>query len=150
MPLSRPNKASIGQHDAEGPDASRNKLKASKIAPDLEGCGPSQPSNPNKDPTIDRCLYPGQTKLPPASTAPRDRTPSRNKLKASIVVPDLEGCGSSQPRNPIKPRQSTHALPRVNKASIGQDGGEGPDALQKQAKASIVVHDLEGCGPSQP
>src|SRR5215472_8968101 len=39
---------------------------------------------------------------------------------------------------------------RQNKALIDQRGAEGPDALQVSIKVPIALHDLEGCGPSQP
>ena len=41
-----------------------------------------------------------------------------------MVVPDLEGCGSSQPWNPNLGR---HTLLRAGKATIAQRGAEGPD-----------------------
>ena|SRR6516165_8373898 len=68
-------------------------------------------------------------------------------IKVPIALNDLEGCGPSQPRNPIKAHHWTHALLRQNRALIDQRGVEGPDALQVSIKVPLVLHDLEGCGP---
>src|SRR5215831_10367893 len=51
-------------------------------------------------------------------------------IKVPIALNDLEGCGPSQPRNPIKAHHWTHALLPQNKALIDQRDAEGPDALQ--------------------
>ena len=69
-------------------------------------------------------------------------------IKVPIALNDLEGCGPSQPRNPIKAHHWTHALLRQNRALIDQRGVEGPDALQVSIKVPLVLQDLEGCGPS--
>ena len=69
------------------------------------------------------------------------------------ALPDLEGCGPSQPWPRIKALPNRRMpLFRPIKALIAWRGAEGPDALQVQnlIKASIVAPDLEGCGPSQP
>src|SRR5262245_13447341 len=70
--------------------------------------------------------------------------------KASTVVPDLEGCGPSQPLNPKK-SPGIRPIPCPDKASIAlarrRGTGRPPDSM---IKASTVVPDLEGCGPSQP
>src|SRR5262249_44218643 len=93
---------------------------------------------------------PGPTKTLIASRGTEGPDAIQTKIKASMVVPDLEGRGPSQPRNQYRPQHSTHPLPGPNKAPIASRGAEGPDAIQTKIKASIVVPDLEGCGPSQP
>jgi len=85
-----------------------------------------------------------KTKLPSASTAPRDWTPSRSRSKLQWPFLTLEGCSPLQPRNQSRPNHWLHAFLRQNKAPLGLHGAGGPDALQVPIKAPMAVSDLGG------
>src|SRR6516164_6717954 len=74
-------------------------------------------------------------------------------IKVPIALHDLEGCGPSQPRNPIKAQHWAHALFAAKQSShrsARRRGTGRPPGPDLSIKVPIALHDLKGCGPSQP